>query len=97
MTQTHRTSFFITLGLMFLMPLFFIPGGSLDLSVAKSTLLSIGLVVAFLAFLLEIWRGGKLDIPWHPFVLIVIFLPLIYLISSLFSVPSSLSLFVYNF
>jgi len=97
MTQTHRTSFFITLGLMFLMPLFFIPGGSLDLSVAKSTLLSIGLVVAFLAFLLEIWRGGKLDIPWHPFVLIVIFLPLIYLISSLFSVPSSLSLFGYNF
>ncbi|MEK6852852.1 MAG: hypothetical protein AABX59_03145, partial [Nanoarchaeota archaeon] len=97
MSQTHKISFFIILGLIFLLPIFFIPGGALDLSVAKSALLALGLVLALLVFLLETWREGKLDIPWHPFFLIIIFLPLIYLLSALLSVPSALSLFGYNF
>src|SRR3989344_2630198 len=97
MSETHKKSFLIILALIFLLPIFFIPGGALDLYIAKSALLALGLVAAFLMFLFEIWRGGKLDIPWHPFILVVILLPLIYLLSALFSVPSALSLFGYNF
>src|SRR3989344_316764 len=97
MDQIHKKSFFITLALIFLLPIFFIPAGLADLNVAKSALLAFGLIVAFLLFLLEIWREGKLDIPWHPLILVVVLLPLVYLSSALMSIPSSLSLFGYNF
>ena len=97
MSQTHKISFLVTLTFIFLLPIFFIPGGALSLSVAKSTLFSIGIVIAFLIFLFEIWREEKLNIPWHPFILIIVLLPLIYALSALLSTSSSLSLFGYNF
>ena len=97
MDQTHKKSFFITLALLFLLPVFFIPGGALNLDVAKSALLAFGVVAATLVFLWEVWQEGKLDIPWHPFVLVAVILPLVYLLSALLTTPSSLSLFGYNF
>lgn len=97
MDQTYKRSFLITLVLLFLLPLFFIPGGALDLDVAKLVLLTLGVIVAVLLFLSETWRKGELNIPWHPFVLIVALLPLVYFLSALLSTPSSLSLFGYNF
>ena len=97
MPQAHKISFFITLSLLFLLPLFFIPGGALDLNVAKSALLALGLIVAVLVFLLEIWQAGKLEIPWHPLIFTVALLPLVYLLSAFLATPSSLSLLGYNF
>ena len=97
MSQTHKISFLVVLALLFLLPIFFIPGGALNLEVAKSTLFSFGIIVAVLVFLFEIWQEGKLDIPWHPFVFTVALLPLIYVLSALLSTPSSLSLLGYNF
>jgi tetratricopeptide (TPR) repeat protein len=97
MTQIHKNSYLILLLLTFLLPIFFIPGGALSIESAKSALLTLGLVVAVLVFLLEIWREKKLIIPWHFFVLVAILLPLVYLLSALLSTPSSLSLFGYNF
>ena len=97
MSQTHKISFFITLGLLFLLPLFFVPGGALNLAVAKSTLFSLGIIVAVLVFLFEVWREGKLNIPWHPFIFTVALLPLVYLLSAFLATPSSLSLLGYNF
>ncbi len=97
MSQVHKISFLITLVLLFLLPVFFTPGGALSLDVAKSALLVFGTVVATGVFLWEVWRGEKLDIPWHPFVLVVVLLPLVYLVSALSTTPSSLSLFGYSF
>ena len=97
MSQTHKTSFLIVLALFFLLPIFFIPGGALNLDVAKSALLILGVVVAVLVFLLEIWREGKLNISWHPLVLLAALLPVVYLLSALLSTPSSLSLLGYDF
>src|SRR3989338_3847541 len=97
MLQNYKTSFLVALALIFLLPLFFIPAGVLGLPVAKSVLVIFGIVVATLVFLSEIWREGKLNIPWHPFALIAVLLPLVYLLSALLSTPSSLSLFGYNF
>ena len=97
MSQTHKISFLVVLALLFLLPIFFIPGGALNLEVAKSALFSFGIIVAVLVFLFEIWQEGKLDIPWHPFVFTVALLPLIYVLSALLSTPSSLSLLGYNF
>ncbi|MDP3763149.1 MAG: tetratricopeptide repeat protein [bacterium] len=97
MPQNHKTSFLITLTLLFLLPIFFIPGGVLYLNNAKSVLLVFGVIAATLMFLLEIWQRGELDVPWHPFILVVVLLPLAYLISALLSTPSSLSLLGYSF
>src|SRR3989344_672291 len=97
MSQTHKKSFFITLALLFLLPILFVPGGSLNLDVAKSVLLAFGVIAAVLMFLFETWREGKLDIPWHPFMLVVVLLPVVYFLSALMSTPSSLSLFGYDF
>ena len=97
MSQTHKVSFLVVLALLFLLPIFFIPGGALNLEVAKSALFSFGIIVAVLVLLFEIWQEGKLDIPWHPFIFTVALLPLIYVLSALLSTPSSLSLLGYNF
>src|SRR3990167_3290423 len=97
MNQTHRTSFLITISLLFLLPIFFIPGGLLSLHVAKSALLTLGVVAIMLSFLLETWRKGELNLPWHPFMLVTILLPLVYFFSALSSMPSFLSFFGYNF
>ncbi len=97
MIQSHRKSFLITIAFISLLPIFFIPGGALSLDVSKSALLALGVVAAVLIYLLEVWREDKIDIPWHPFVLITLLLPLVYLLSALLSTPSALSLFGYNF
>lgn len=97
MPKAHKISFFITLALLFILPIFFIPGGALNLAVAKATLFSLGIVAIVLVFLFEVWQEGKLAIPWHPFIFIVFLLPLVYLLSALLSTPSSLSLLGYNF
>lgn len=97
MPQAHKTSFLIILSLLFLLPIFFIPGGALYLDSAKSALLALGVIAAVLIFLLEIWQAGKLNIPWLLFMPVVVLLPLIYFLSALLSTPSSLSLFGYNF
>src|SRR3990167_5825880 len=97
MNQTHRTSFLITISLLFLLPIFFIPGGSLSLDVAKSALLAFGVIAAILLFLLETWRKGEVSIPWHLFIPVALLLPAVYFFSALSSTPSFLSFFGYNF
>ncbi len=97
MPPTHKTSFLITLSLIFLLPIFFIPGGALNLDTSKSALLILGIAGAVLVFLLEAWQAGKFELPWHPFVLLAALLPLVYLLSALLSTPSALSLLGYNF
>ena len=97
MLQNRKISFLITLSLLFLLPLFFIPGGALNLAVAKSTLFSLGIITAVLVFLFEVWREGRLNFPWHPFIFTVALLPLVYLLSAFLATPSSLSLLGYNF
>lgn len=96
MPQTYKTSVLIILSLLFLLPIFFIPGGALNLDISKSALLLLGVIAAVLVSLLEIWRAEKLDMPWHPLILIAALLPLVYLLSALLSTPSSLSLLGYN-
>ncbi|MBI2065459.1 MAG: tetratricopeptide repeat protein [Candidatus Zambryskibacteria bacterium] len=97
MPQIHRVSSFISIILLFLLPIFFVPGGALSLGVAKSALLILGAVLIVLVFSFEAWKEGKLNVSWHPFILLVALLPLVYLISALLSTPSSLSLLGYNF
>src|SRR3989338_1268373 len=97
MLQNRKISFLITLSLLFLLPLFFIPGGALNLAVAKPTLFSLGIITADLVFLFAVRREGRLNFPWHPFIFTVALLPLVYLLSAFLATPSSLSLLGYSF
>lgn len=97
MDTTYSKTFRIILVILFLLPIFFVPGGALSLATSKAVLLTIGVVIAGLVFLWETRGAGKIDIPWHPAVLVVALLPVVYFLSALLSTPSSLSLFGYNF
>ena len=94
---TYRNTFFIVLGTIFLLPLFFIPGGALDLTSAKSLLIVLGIAIGALVFLFETWKAKELVLPKSALIVVVALLPLIYFLSALLSTPSSLSLLGYNF
>jgi tetratricopeptide (TPR) repeat protein len=96
MQQSYRFSFYIILALVFLAPLFFIPGGAMALGSAKSTLLVLGTVVLSLVFIFESWRQGGFSFPKHNFFYAALLLPVVYLISAALTTPSSLSLLGYN-
>ncbi|MFZ2484723.1 MAG: tetratricopeptide repeat protein [Minisyncoccia bacterium] len=96
MFQAHKISSLIITGLVFLLPLFFIPGGALDMDVAKSSLTALAVIVAVLVFIFEVWRKGEFSIPWSLVLVVAILLPIVYFLSAFLSVPSSLSLFGYG-
>ncbi|MGB3922093.1 MAG: tetratricopeptide repeat protein [Minisyncoccia bacterium] len=97
MLQTNKSSLFVSLVFIFLLPIFFIPGTALGLGAAKSALLVVGTAVLTIVFLFSIWKSGRLSLPWHLILAFLIFLPTVYLVSALVSTPSSLSLLGYNF
>ncbi len=96
MSQTHKWSHISTLTLIFLTPLFFIPGGALALGSTKSALFCLGIVVTSLLYIYEAWKEGSIHLPKSYFVLAAVLLPVVYLLSALLSTPSSLSLLGYN-
>ena len=97
MSQSYKFSLPLILGLIFLSPLFFIPGGALYLAHAKSFLFAIVLVVALVAYFVEIWKKGSVTFSKNFFFYVVLALPVVYLLSALSASPSSPSLLGYYF
>ena len=75
----------IILALAFLLPIFFIPFLSVPFGETKLFLLATGVFVAVLAWTAARLKSNEISIPKEKFVLPLILLPLIALISSLFS------------
>lgn len=96
MTKSYHYTFITTASLIFLIPLFFIPGGALQLGAAKSLVLSLGAVLLVLFYVYESWRQGGFSFPKHKFLWAALFLPVVYFLSAALSTPSSLSLLGYN-
>lgn len=97
MSQSYKPTFIITIGLIFLLPLIFVPAGVLPLSYAKTLVLVLGILAGALLFLYQCWREGVVSFPKHYILYFVALLPAIYLLSALLTTPSSLSLLGYNF
>ncbi len=97
MFQNHKLSFRLVLALIFLIPLFFIPGGALSLDIAKSALFVVGASLIALVYMYELWREGKLTLPKTYLLWGALALPVIYFLSAILATPSSLSLFGYGF
>lgn len=96
MPQNYKITSIISAALIFLVPIFFIPGGALFLDSTKSALFTVGIVVMALSFLFESWKQGSVAFPKSYFVLAAALLPVAYLLSSLIATPSSLSLLGYD-
>jgi len=96
MSQSYRITFLVTLALIFLAPLFFVPGAVLQLGAAKSALLSFGSILLVLSYLYESFRQGSFSFPRHYLLYAAILMPVVYLLSAVLSTPSSLSLLGYN-
>ncbi len=97
MNSHYKISRISILGLVLLLPLFFVPAFILPIGVAKSALLSLGTIIAFLAFIIDTLHSGKLNLPSHPILWSAILLPVVYFFSSIFGSSSALSLFGYSF
>ncbi len=97
MHSSYKASFLSLLVFVFLIPLFFIPSGMLPLAIGKTVILTLGVIVAFIALLIEALRQGGVSIPSTYVLWGVIALPVVYAVSALASAAPSLSLFGYNF
>lgn len=77
---------------VFLLPIFFVPVGSVNLYVAKITLLATGLVAIFAVFLSSVLSTGIIEIPRAKYLIPVVLFAVITLISSAFSGAISASI-----
>lgn len=82
----------VLMALIFLLPIFFIPGGSITLQFAKGFLAFVGVLATFIVLLVQIINDGKVSFPksWTMFTLAL--LPIVYIVASLFSKGKMLSL-----
>ena len=81
----ENLTFAILIVLLVLVPIFFIPSLFVSLSFAKSILISIGIVIALVSYLIILVKKGHFDLPKNPIILALGILALVYLIASIFS------------
>jgi tetratricopeptide (TPR) repeat protein len=93
---SYRLSFLTLVATLLITPLFFIPGGSLDLGNAKSFVAVLGIGLAAVFFIFAFLRSKEVALPRHHLLSAALLLPVVYLLSALLTTPSSLSLLGYN-
>lgn len=82
---------YFIIGVMFLLPIFFIPSLSIPFSFTKSLLIFVSILVAFFLFLISKLKRGEIVLPSNGIAVVAWALPAIYLISGLFSGNSGVS------
>ncbi len=92
----EKLSFWSLLALIVLLPLFFLPSVNLSILVAKNSLLTMGVLLTTLFFLIGVLRDGKITIPRTYMMWLVILIPLAYLAASFTSISRQLSFFGYT-
>lgn len=83
----------ILVALTFLLPLFFLPVSGMTLGLAKATLLQVGVSITLLLWLIARLKEGSITLPKTYVLLSVAFIPIIALVSAMFSPSVSVSLF----
>jgi len=96
MTQIHKLSLLSVLLTLLLLPIFFLPLSILPIAVAKVTLLTLGVVIAFVALVVRVVSKGGFVVPSLYLIWMSVLLPLVYLLSALLSANPAKSLYGYN-
>ncbi len=81
----EKMSYGIFIGLVFLIPVFFVPSQSVLFQFGKNLLVILGVIVLFSLWVFERFRDGKFSIPKSPILLAGLALPVVYLASAFFS------------
>jgi len=89
----NKLSFITLLATLFLSLFFFIPYSSVTLEASKGFLLSVGVTLSLFFWLISRLGDGKFVIPKDKLILFALAIPLVFLISSLFSSSLYISLF----
>ncbi|MEK7186731.1 MAG: hypothetical protein AAB690_00175, partial [Patescibacteria group bacterium] len=97
MTNASKISFLSTLILLFLLPVFFLPTSILPIGNTKAVILAVGVIVAFVALLVDIMRKGNLSLPAHKLLWAAVLFPVVYFLSSYFGTDKTRSFFGYSF
>src|SRR3989338_1903375 len=79
----EKISLVFFLGTVFFLPIFFIPG--MSLVYGKSVILTALVLLGFIFLILAILKSGTISYPKHLISLSVVILPLVFIVSSLFS------------
>jgi cytochrome c-type biogenesis protein CcmH/NrfG len=81
----ENIALYFIIGVMFLLPIFFIPSLSVPFSFTKSLLIFVSILVAFFLFLISKLKRGEIVLPRNGIALVAWALPAAYLLSALFS------------
>ena len=84
-TKFDNLSFYVFLVLIFLLPFFFIPSASVPFQSTKSMLVVIGALVVFFVWIISLLKNPVLKIYKTPIILALLALPIVVIISGLFS------------
>lgn len=87
----ENLALYFIVGVMFLLPIFFIPSLSVPFSFTKSLLIFVSILAAFFLFLISKLKRGEIVLPRNGIALVAWALPATYLISAIFSGNSGIS------
>jgi cytochrome c-type biogenesis protein CcmH/NrfG len=87
----EKIALYFIVGVMFLLPIFFIPSLSVPFSFTKSLLIFVSILVAFFLFLISKLKRGEIVLPRNSIALVAWVLPAAYLLSAIFSGNSGVS------
>ena len=87
----ENIALYFIIGVMFLLPIFFIPSLSVPFSFTKSLLIFVSILVAFFLFLISKLKKGEIVLPRNSIALVAWALPVAYLVSAIFSGNSGVS------
>src|SRR3989344_6164732 len=94
--STERAGYLLLALTAFLLPFFFVPSRFVTIEISKAIFLVIGIIGAFLLFLLNVVKHGEIEIFRHKLLWGVLAVPIVFLISSILAPNPSFSLFGYG-
>ncbi len=92
-SRLGKISFGLMLVLVFLLPIFFVPGGVISFQFAKMSVFALITLVSFSILVIEKLRRGEVKLPFHPLFFSLIAILCMYFVSTLLSPLFSVSLF----
>ena len=95
MQQESKIGFNVLLALVFLLPIFFLPTQVLPLGLAKISILALGSLICFAVIAYRMIRDRSIVVADTKLIWAVLALPVVYVISSVFSANPILSIFGY--
>lgn len=97
MNTSYKVSYSVVLGLIFLLPIFFIPSYLIPVALSKTILITLAAIIAFAALLIDTFKDEGVSLPKHYLMWGILALPLVYFASALVSKTQWISLFGYTF